>query len=199
MGIVDTRDALDRCVETLLLAGVDRARISLMGSRESILRKLNHYYIEPTPIVDAGELPRRDLVTRDDTTALTALLFGTLLSVATLGAGAAVVASGGAIATALAAATGGGVLATTLAESLRRRVLGEADPEVLEHDLVLGGLAIFVEVLNPPDEEKVLSLLGEHARNVHVHEVEIKKTLVDVPLGAIRPDPWLDDKPLASP
>lgn len=34
VGIADSRDAFDRIVEALLLAGVDRARISLMGSRE---------------------------------------------------------------------------------------------------------------------------------------------------------------------
>ncbi len=199
VGIVDTRDALDLCVETLLLSGVDRARISLMGSRDAILRKLHHYYVEPTPLADADELPRRDLVMRDDTTALSALLFGTLLAVATLGTGAAIVASGGAVATVLAAAAGGGIVATTLAATLRRRVLGEADPKALEHDLAMGGLALFVEVGSQDDEDKVKSLLAEHARNVHVHEVEVRKTLRDIPLGEIRPDPWLDDKPLASP
>ena len=56
------------------------------------------------------------------------------------------VASGGAAAAALSAAVGGGVLATTLARSIRRRVLGEADPDMLEHDLAMGGLAIFVRV-----------------------------------------------------
>ena len=98
VGIADSRDAFDRIVEALLLAGVDRARISLMGSREAILDKLHHYYVEPTALAEVDQLPRRDLVTRDDAAALNVLVFGTLLAVATLGAGAIVVASGGAAA-----------------------------------------------------------------------------------------------------
>lgn len=144
-------------------------------------------------------MPRRDLVTRDDAAALNVLVFGTLLAVATLGAGAIVVASGGAAAAALSAAVGGGVLATTLARSIRRRVLGEADPDMLEHDLAMGGLAIFVRVDDGQEEARALAILREHARNVHVHEVDLAKTLLDIPLGRIRPDPWLDDRPLAAP
>jgi len=199
VGIADSRDAFDRIVEALLLAGVDRARISLMGSREAILDKLHHYYVEPTALAEVDQLPRRDLVTRDDAAALNVLVFGTLLAVATLGAGAIVVASGGAAAAALSAAVGGGVLATTLARSIRRRVLGEADPDKLEHDLAMGGLAIFVRVDDGQEEARALAILREHARNVHVHEVDLAKTLLDIPLGRIRPDPWLDDRPLAAP
>jgi hypothetical protein len=198
VGVVDSREALDSAVEQLLLAGVDRSRISLMGSREAILDKLHHYYVEPTPFADAGELPRRDVVTREDTTALTPLLFGTLLAVATLGA-TAVVASGGAVAAALAAAAGGGVLATTMARLLKHRILGDADPEALEGDIAMGGLLIFVQVTDSADEAKVEALLREHARNVHIHEVDVAKTLLDIPLGQIRRDPWLDDKSLAAP
>ena len=178
VGIADSRDAFDRIVEALLLAGVDRARISLMGSREAILDKLHHYYVEPTALAEVDQLPRRDLVTRDDAAALNVLVFGTLLAVATLGAGAIVVASG---------------------RAQRRRVLGEADPDRLEHDLAMGGLAIFVRVDDGQEEARALAILREHARYVHVHEVDLAKTLLDIPLGRIRPDPWLDDRPLAAP
>jgi hypothetical protein len=37
------------------------------------------------------------------------------------------------------------------------------------------------------------------ARNIRVHEVELKKSLRDIPLAEIRPDPWLGDEKLASP
>ena len=172
VGVVDSREALDDAVEQLLLAGVDRSRISLMASREAILDKLHDYYADPTPLADALELPRRELVTREDTTAMTPLLFGTLLGVATMGA-TALVASGGAVAAALAAALGGGALATTLARLLRRRILGDADPQTLERDLAMGGLVIFVRVMDPAGEAKVEALLRQYARNVHVHEVDV--------------------------
>ena len=69
----------------------------------------------------------------------------------------------------------------------------------LEHDLAMGGLAIFVRVDDGQEEARALAILREHARNVHVHEVDLAKTLRDIPLGRIRPDPWLDDRPLAAP
>ena len=187
VGVADSREALDSAVEKLLLAGVDRSRISLMASREAILDKLHQYYVDPTPLADALELPRREVVTREDTTALTPLLFGTLLAVATLGA-TALVASGGVLAAALATTVGGGALATTLARLLKRRVLGDADPEALERDLAAGGLVIFVRVWDSAEEAKVEAILREHARNVHIHEVDVAKILLDTPLGEIRPD-----------
>ena len=187
VGVADSREALDSAVEELLLAGVDRSRISLMASREAILDKLHQYYVDPTPLADALELPRREVVTREDTTALTPLLFGTLLAVATLGA-TALVASGGVLAAALATTVGGGALATTLARLLKRRVLGDADPEALERDLAAGGLVIFVRVWDSAEEAKVEAILRAHARNVHIHEVDVAKNLLDTPLGEIRPD-----------
>ena len=187
VGVADSREALDSAVEELLLAGVDRSRISLMASRKAILDKLHQYYVDPTPLADALELPRREVVTREDTTALTPLLFGTLLAVATLGA-TALVASGGVLAAALATTVGGGALATTLARLLKRRVLGDADPEALERDLATGGLVIFVRVWDSAEEAKVEAILREHARNVHIHEVDVAKNLLDTPLGEIRPD-----------
>jgi hypothetical protein len=199
VGVVDRREALDTLVEQLLLAGVDRSRISLMASREAILHKLNHYYMEPTVLAEVPGLPRRDLVTRDDETGLTALLFGTLLSVVVLGAGVTVVASGGALAAALAAAGVGGALATSVAHVLKHRVIGESDPDAIEMDLMAGGLLVFVRLPTLADEGKVEAIVREHARNVHVHEIELPKTLLDIPLGQINPDPWLVGSPLGAP
>jgi hypothetical protein len=198
VGVVDTREALDRLVEDLLLAGVDRSQISLMGSREAILHKLHHYYVEPTTLADVPDLPRRDLVTRDDETGLTALLFGTLLAVATLGAGVTVVASGGSVAALLAAAGAGGVLATSVAHVLKRRVEGEAAPDAIEADLAEGGLLVFVRLTNPADEARVEAIVRERARDVRVHEIDLPKMLLDVPLSQVNPDPWLQGGPLGA-
>ena len=92
------------------------------------------------------------------------------------------------MAAALATTVGGGALATTLARLLKRRVLGDADPEALERDLAAGGLVIFVRVWDSAEEAKVEAILREHARNVHIHEVDVAKNLLDTPLGEIRPD-----------
>lgn len=196
VGVVDDREALDALIDQLLLAGVDRGRISLMGCREAILDKLHHYYVEPTLLAEVGDLPRRSLVTRDDATALTALTFGTLVAIGSLAAGAAVLASGGAVAAALAAAGGGAGLAGIVARGLKRRVMGEADPNALEEDLAMGGLIVFVEPADDEQAAEVEAIVREHARNVHIHEIDVPKHVRDLPLGEIRPDPWLGDKRL---
>src|ERR1700693_5226381 len=72
---------------------------------------------------EAPDLPRRDLVTRDDVSSVSAVVFGTLVSVGALGAALPVIASGGALAAIVAAALTGGAAATAIGEGLRGRIV----------------------------------------------------------------------------
>jgi hypothetical protein len=50
----------------------------------------------------------------------------------------------------------------------------------------------------PQHEEKALRILQLHsAKAVHVHEIE--KRMEDIPLGSLRPDPWLGNERLEAP
>ena len=52
------------------------------------------------------------------------------------------------------------------------------------------------------DEKEDLAreiLIAHKANAVRVYEIEIAKTPKDLPLGPIRPDPWLGSEPLGHP
>lgn len=188
VGVVDSLEELDELVTQLTTHGVDRTDISLMGTFSAVFQKLKKVYRRPDEVADLPTVPRRSLVTRDDVFASTALVFGTLLTVGSFGAALPIVASGGALATAIAAAVGGGAAAGALARIIRDRVVNPRDAARLEDDLMSGGLVVFVRVDTPDEEARALKIMREvGADNVHVHEIDLGRTREDLPLGAIQP------------
>jgi len=100
----------------------------------------------------------------------------------------------------VAAATSKNTAGTGVAKLIADRVVGPADAAQLERDIHEGGVVVFVRVGSPEVEERALQVMHEAAvRNLRVHEVELKKTLRDIPLAQIRPDPWLGDEKLGAP
>src|SRR4029453_17717518 len=83
-------------VEGLAFHG-SAGEIDLLASRGAILQKLHTRYLDPVAAAEAPDVPRRALVTRDDATTTTALVFGMLISIGSLGAALPVLASGGAV------------------------------------------------------------------------------------------------------
>ena len=85
------------------------------------------------------------------------------------------------------------LLGAALANAVRKILTKGMDPETLERDLWRGGLVVFVRARAAEAEERAQAIMRRNgARNVHVHEIELKKTLDDLPLAHIQPDPWLD-------
>ncbi|MFN3348558.1 hypothetical protein [Pseudorhodoplanes sp.] len=194
VGLVKSRDTLDRLVDELTNAGFDRADIDLMASRTTIMRELKVYYNDPVAAAEVSDAPRRDLIKTDDKVSTTALVFGTLVTIGTLGATLPIVASGGALAAVAAAALAGGATGAGLAGILRTRLLSSGDGVDLEDELRLGGIVVLVRVRNPEAEVKAQQIMRRHGvEKIHVHEVELKKTLADIPLSSINPDPWLGE------
>lgn len=132
----------------------DRGDISLMASHDAVVRKLRAVYRDPVEIAEAPGLPRRDLVTRDDVSSVSAVVFGTLVSVGALGAALPVIASGGALAAIVAAALTGGAAATAIGKVIRDRIVERLDAVSLENDLLHGGLVVFIRAREPESEEE---------------------------------------------
>jgi hypothetical protein len=62
------------------------------------------------------------------------------------------------------------------------------------------GLILWVRVRSPEQEALAQEILRDHrAQAVRVHDIEIEKRAEDLPLGTVRPDPWLGSEPLAHP
>jgi hypothetical protein len=189
-GVFHTRAALDQAIEALLLAGFDRADIDLMASVDSVRERLGGVYVAATELADVPDVPRRAFIPRRETKSVLAGAVGILTFIGATAAAFSVVASGGALAAAAAAAGGGatggvGVLAM-------RRFMKQEEGEELEAQIIAGGLVLWVRVRSPEREEKAQQIFREHgAEAVRVHEIEIGKHLAELPLSAVRPDPWL--------
>jgi hypothetical protein len=78
VGTASSREELDALVDRLTTSGFDRGDISLMASHDAVVRKLRAIYRDPVEIAEAPDLPRRDLVTRDDVTSVSAVVSGRL-------------------------------------------------------------------------------------------------------------------------
>jgi hypothetical protein len=62
------------------------------------------------------------------------------------------------------------------------------------------GLVLWVRVRRPDHEQKALRILKlRGAEAVRVHEIERSKRADDLPLSALRPDPWLGNERLGAP
>ena len=182
VGTVNSREDLDALVDRLTTSGFDRGDISLMASHEAVVRKLRAIYRDPVEVAEAPDLPRRDLVTRDDVSSVSAVVFGTLVSIGSLGAALPIIASGGALAAIVAAALTGGAAATAIGKVIRDRIVKGLDAATLENDLLHGGLVVFVRARDPEREELAMAIMRDcGARNVHVHEVKMKR-FEDAPL-----------------
>ena len=66
VGAAQSREELDALVDRLTTSGFDRSDISLMASHDAVVQKLRAIYHNAVEIAEAPDLPRRDLVTRDD-------------------------------------------------------------------------------------------------------------------------------------
>ena len=61
-------------------------------------------------------------------------------------------------------------------------------------------LIMWVRVNSEEKEQRAREILiGHGARAVRVHEITIAKTNEDLPLGSLRPDPWLGSERLGQP
>jgi hypothetical protein len=62
------------------------------------------------------------------------------------------------------------------------------------------GLILWVRARSPEQETLAQEILLAHgAQAVRVHEIDLEKRPEDLPLGSVRPDPWLGSEPLGRP
>jgi outer membrane lipoprotein SlyB len=199
-GVFRAPEPLEAAVADLTLAGFDRNDIDLMATSDAIEKKLGGLYIAAEDLADVPRAPRRAFVAREDVVIPTAGAASILSFVGAAVGAFAVVASGGAVALAAAAAAIGGTATGGVGALALSRFLEEKRAKELEALLATGGIILWVRVRSPEREDKAQEILRKHGGEaVRVHEIEIEKRLEDLPLGSIRPDPWLGDEPLAQP
>ena len=162
---------LQSAADALMVAGFDRANLSLLASQDTVEKKLGHVYDSVTELEDDPQVPTQAYAGEDSRTEGMALIASGLFYVGAVTAAGAVVASGGTVAAAIAGALAlggtGGVLGVALA-----RLLGSHHAEALQRHLDRGGLLLWVRTVDTAHESRALEILKANGgEDVHQHEL----------------------------
>jgi hypothetical protein len=199
-GVFHSRKALDAAVQELLVAGYDRADIDVSASPDELQRRLNYRSIPPEDLADVPTAPREPFVGEDDVIITDAVVGSVVGCAAALAIAYYLVTRNiGSLFAVIFAALCGFVVGGGAVFWVRRRLRRER-ARGLERLWEAQGLVIWVRVNSEEKETQAQEILLRHgAEAVHVHEIELPKRTEDLPLGSVRPDPWLGDERLGQP
>ena len=169
VGVFKTADSLQEAIDEFLSSGFDRAELSLMASEQAVEQKLGHKYRKVSELEDDDAVPRVAYVSPESIGDAEGALIGGLLYIG-VGVGA-VLASVGALATAITGgALGGG--AGAVIGSVLAKLVGDHHARDLKEQLDHGGLLLWVRTWDEARENRAVSILKKHSGfDVHVHAV----------------------------
>jgi hypothetical protein len=193
VAVFGSGDELESAVENLEAAGFRREDISVMASHEAVVKNLNHRFETIQCMEDDPRVPQAAFIAKSDLAAGTAAVIGIPLYIGASVGSLAVVASGGALALAIAAAVAGGLTGGGIG-GLAAHAIGRKHAEALEQHVAGGGLLLWVRVSDRAREDEAIGVLtasgGEH---VHAHDIRRTWGAKDVPLHDWQPDPFLEN------
>lgn len=193
VAVFGSGDRLESAVENLEAAGFRREDISVMASSEAVAKHLNHRFETIQDMEDDPRVPQAAFIAKSDLAAGKAAVIGIPLYIGASVGSLAVVASGGALALAIAAAVAGGLAGGGLG-GLAAHAIGGNHAEALEKQVAGGGLLLWVRVSDSAREDEAIGVLaasgGEH---VHAHDIRRTWGAEDVPLHDWQPDPFLEN------
>ena len=199
-GVFHSKKALELAAQDLLMAGVDRADIDVSASSDELGRRLNYQAIPPADLADLPTAPRQPFTGGDDLIGAEAVAGSVAGCAVAVIVAALPVAWGlspllvGIVAVLCGLAAGGVAVFRVRRRLLRERYLG------LENIAEWNGLVMWVRVRSPELEAAAQEILVRHgAEAVHIHEIDLAKKHEDLPLHALRPDPWLGNERLGRP
>lgn len=180
-------DDFENAVTKLEESGFKRDAINMMASHDAVKRKLGGHFVANTKIDEDESIPQAIYDDKHDVTSEKRIAVGIPVYIGGLGAGLAVVATGGTLAfAALIAAAGASVGAGV--GSLIARAIGKHHAEFLEKQLSLGALMVMVEVNGADDEKKAITLLkSAGGENVHAHSLTRYAIFDEAPLRYFDP------------
>lgn len=167
VGIFDSEQQLQAAIDDLLSHGFNRAEISVLAPVSAVEEKLGHRFKSVAEIEDDPEAMSKAYVPVETIGDAEGAVIGSLLYVGAF-AGIVLVASGGALAAALAAlALGGSGTAVGVALA---RFIQQHHADYIADQLEKGGLLLWVRTWDQKDEAKAVELLSAHsAHDVHIH------------------------------
>ena len=169
VGVFNHPEDLQGAIDELLSSGFDRAELSLLASEHEVEQKLGHRYEKVSSLADDPTIPRAAYVSSEAIGGAEGGLIGGLMYVGAAATAGAIVASGGTLATAIAAtALAGG--AGGLIGSILAKWVGDHHAGYLQEQMNHGGLLLWVRTWAAEDEKRAVGILKKHSANgAHVH------------------------------
>ena len=199
-GVFHSRKALIDAADDLLVAGFDRADIDVSAPFDELQRRLNYQSIPPADLADIPTAARQSLIDQGDVLTTDAVVGGGAGCIGAVAVAYFLIVRGMApLSVGIVSVLTGLVVGGAAVLVVRRRLQREG-VRGLEKLAEAHGLLIWVRVLSPEKEAQAQEILVRHgAEAVHVHEIELAKRPEDLPLHALRPDPWLGEERLGQP
>ena len=171
VGVFHSAEDFERAADELMMSGFGRADLSVLATAAAIEEKLGHAVVSVRELEDDPAVPTKAYAAREDYGDAEGALVGGLLYLGALAGMLPVLASGGAIATALVMTGLGGATGASVGGVLAES-LGRHHADALHAHLEKGGLLLWVRTRDDRHEARATEILRRHgADDVHVHGV----------------------------
>lgn len=171
VGVFHDARALQAAADALMVAGFDRAYLSLLAGQQAVEKKLGHAYRSVAELEDDPQVETTAFSGEDSRTEAMALTVSGLFYVGAVAATGAVVASGGTLAAVLIGALAGGGTGGVIGAALAR-MLGHRHADALQRQLDKGGMLLWVRTVDDDHEARAVEILKANGgEDVHVHRL----------------------------
>ena len=171
VAVFDSGKELERAVESLSAAGLDRGQISVLGTDQAMAATLGDRSARITKFAKAVRLQRKTFVLRAVAREGNVVLIASLSFVGAVGTASAVLASGAALVLAAVSALILGALGATLGVILGNR-FGERRADTMNRQLKDGSLFVWVHVPDEASEAKALRILSPLSKSaVYINDI----------------------------
>ena len=173
VGVFADATGMQAAIDELLASGFEVDALNLLASTEAVESKLGHKFRKVAELEDDPTVPRDHYVPTETVEEAERAAIGALAMAGALGAGGAVVISGGTLATAaLAGALGAGTWG--LIGEVLTKFVGADHAKDMEEELSAGGLLLWVRCANAAQETRAQDILKKHSgKDVHVHTLSV--------------------------
>lgn len=170
VGVFEDFETLQAAIYDLMVAGVPRQDISLLGSQEALEEKLGKSYWRAEELEDDPRAPRASFVSEEAMGELEGGIAGGFFFLGSYIAMAALLTPASTLAASIAAIAIGGAPSAVIGTLLARRA-AKHHREYYQNQVEHGGLLLWVRTPDKEREDLVVKIMKEHSgRDVHVHD-----------------------------
>lgn len=169
VGLFQSAEDLQSAVDALLSNGFDRIDLSVLANEDAVAEKFGEQYVSVRQLEDKPNVPTTAFVPKESIGDAEGAVIGGFLYVPALAGAAAVVASGGTLAAAIAATAIAGGLGAGLGAILAY-LIGDNYARQINAHIEHGGLLLWVRTRDKEHESRAVSLLKANgAADAHIH------------------------------